>query len=83
MCIRDSGDPSAIYTSSGRADRKMLRTRSKCTISGIGFGSKYLANLKYPARSVVKSYCLSLFELSHMDTHRSLLADQLLTCAVH
>ena len=40
------GHPSAIYTSGGTAERKMLRTRSKCTISGIGFGSKYLANLK-------------------------------------
>ena len=39
-------DPSAIYTSGGTAERKMLRTRSKCTISGFGFGSKYLANLK-------------------------------------
>ena len=35
-----------LHTSGGTAERKMLRTRSKCTISGIGFGSKYLANLK-------------------------------------
>ena len=33
------GDPSAIYTSGGTAERKMLRTPSKCTISGFGFGN--------------------------------------------
>ena len=32
-------DPSAIYTSGGTGERKMLRTRSKCTISGFRFGS--------------------------------------------